>query len=238
MHIDANTPQEDREAAFKAVEAGTLKGLCNFGVLGTGFDLPILGCGILAFASDSLRKVIQVCGRMLRSHPTKTDCIIIDHGSNIYRHGWPTEDRDWSLNPDETIRERAAKKAAAENSEPREPICCPKCGAMRDSGRKCLECGHEHKRSGMKVRTVDGQLKELRPKDVKKKKQADDIGKAWLQCLAAMAWRNGTIKQAMAYFKSKTGRWPDGLSPVPDRSQWDMRVNVVYPGFVRRKAQS
>jgi DNA repair protein RadD len=233
-HIDGETPKGERETAFRAVESGDLRGLCNFGVLGTGFDLPILGCGILAFASDSRRKVIQVCGRMLRAHPSKRDCILIDHGGNVYRHGWPTADCEWSLDPNETIKEREAKRQAANPSEPREPICCPKCSTMRDKGRKCLACGHEHKRNGMKVKTVDGVLKELKPKDVKKAKQADDGNKLWMQCLAAMAYRGGTISAARVLYKQKMGHWPDAYDKS-DYSERNMKVAVRYPGFIKRK---
>jgi len=237
-HVDADTPQDERDEHYGAVESGKIKVLCNYGVLTTGFDLPCLGCGILAFATNSVVKYLQVCGRMFRPHPSKQEAILIDHGGNVHRHGWPTEDRDWSLDTSKTIQELDIERREREQ-KPREPICCPKCGAMRDCGPKCTNCGHEHKRTGLKVRMSDGTLAEI--KRSKPKRQVSDRQKTWMSILAACAYRNLPCSSATAIYHRQFNEWPDkdGVSPIPPWEKRGLLVRNVYPNFIRpRKAKA
>jgi DNA repair protein RadD len=238
IHVDAETPQEERQAAYDAVRRGEVKGLCNYGILTVGFDLPCLGCGILAFATASLVKYLQVCGRIIRSDEGKRDAIIIDHGGNVRRHGWPTEDHNWSLDATEsTVTERDNEKAAKEEN-PREPICCPNCGAMRERGPECASCGHKHKKHGEKIRTVEGKIVEVTPKELKKQKQTIDKGRLWAECIAKAANRNGTVKMAAVLFKQKAGHWPPrDVKPMPEQHERGIKLRVLYPGFAGQKTQ-
>lgn len=235
-HIDADTPAAEREQAFRDIENGSLQGLCNFGVLGVGFDLPMLSCGILAFATGSLVKYMQVAGRLIRIHDSKQDCIIIDHGGNVRRHGWPTEDHEWSLDTDETVEVRDEKKREKEK-KPREPICCPKCAAMRPGGPECPACGHKHTRSGAKVRTVSGEFREVKTKDVKKADSKGADQRTWMTCLAIAARKGGNAWMAKMIYASKTGKQADGMQPMPASHQMMMPVGIVYPGFLRGRAK-
>lgn len=233
-HIDADTPAEEREEAFRGLDCGELAGLCNFGVLGVGFDLPRLSCGILGFATGSLVKFLQVSGRLLRTHNSKNDCVLIDHGGNVRRHGWPTEDHSWSLDSEEAIEVRDEARREKDN-KPREPICCPKCAAMRESGPVCPACGHKHTRQGAKVRTVHGEFREVKTRDVKKADTKDELQRVWMACLAIAARRSGNAHMAKAIFASKTHQAADNMRPMPQAHQMGMPVGLVYPGFVRRR---
>lgn len=232
-HIDADTPQDEREAAFEAVENGKCKILCNFNVLTTGFDLPILSCEILAFYTDSLRKYLQATGRVLRTYPGKDDSLILDHGDNVRRHLWPTHDHQWDLNPDEEVELRDLKERKEKGE--REPICCPKCGAMRETGRVCTNCGHKHEKSGVKVINEDGKLEEIQPKDAALAKEKPPEQKVWMQCLAIAAHKGGSFYQAQALYRLKTKKNPVGVNPWPQEHQWGLKVSVVFPKFIRRK---
>ena len=234
-HVDADTPASEREEAFRDVERGEIRGLCNFGVLGVGFDLPILACGILGFATGSLVKHLQVAGRLLRTHNSKSDCIIIDHGGNIRRHGWPTEDHCWSLDSEETVEVRDEIRREKEN-KPREPICCPKCAAMRESGPVCPACGHKHTKQGAKVRTVHGEFREVKTKELKKADATADLQKQWMKALAIAARRGGNAYMAKMLFAKFTKQQADHMQPMPQPHQMMMPVGVVYPGFCRGKA--
>lgn len=234
LHIDSDTPQEERDEAFAAVVRGDVRVLCNFGVLTVGFDLPCLGAAVLAFSTNSLVKYLQVCGRVLRPFPGKTDAIIIDHGDNVRRHMWPTEDHDWRLHQDEPIAEREAEKR---EKQERELITCYECGALRKSGPVCDHCGAQRQRRGSLVRTRSGELEEIKPRQVKAQTPTPrDESKLWMNCLAMAANRGGTITQARVIFNKSCGHYPPPhIQPMPPRSDWNIRVAKLYPGFVRRK---
>ena len=233
-HIDADTDDEERKEIFRQLRNGQLKVVTNFGVLTTGWDEPCVSCGILAFATDSLVKYLQVAGRVLRTFPGKEDALIIDHGDNVRRHGWPTEDHEWSLDPEEKIRDREFK--AREKNKERELICCPKCGAMRESGPKCTNCGHQHKKTGVKILNQDGELIEIKPTKVRREVQRDGLQREWMRCLAIAARKNGSFYLAKLLFAKKTKQVADGMSPMPERHKLSMKVAAVYPGFIRKKA--
>lgn len=236
-HVDADTPDDERKEIFRQLRDGYLKVVTNFGVLTTGWDEPCVQCGILAFATDSLVKYLQVAGRVLRPFPGKEEALIIDHGDNVRRHGWPTADHDWSLDPDEKIQEREFK--AREKKGEREPICCPKCGAMRESGPKCINCGHQHHKTGAKIINQDGELIEIKASKVKKQSSADALQKTWMSCLAIAAHKGSNFYAAKMIFASRTKKPADGMSPMPEKHQMMMPVGAVYPGFIRRgKAKS
>lgn len=233
--VDADTPPDERSGIFGDLEAGRTRGIFNCDVLSTGADFPYISCGILAFATASLTRLLQRTGRCFRPFPGKTDCVLIDHGGNVHRHGWPQEDRDWTLDPDKKIQELDAERREREEIA-REPICCPKCGAMRETGPKCLNCGHEHKRTGMKIKFRDGRIEAYKPK--KRPKQATDEQKAWMQILAVCAYRNLPCSAASAMFKRKTGHWPEqaGVGPLIPWEKHGVLVKLLYPNFIRRKA--
>lgn len=235
-HIDKDTEQDERDDIFARTESGKNRIICNFGVLTVGWDMPCVSCIDMAFATNSLVKFLQVTGRGLRGHPGKKDCIIIDHGANVDRHGWPTEDRDWSLNPESKMRE-SDEQRRKEDHKPREPICCPKCGAMRESGPKCLNCGHKHVKSGLKMRMQDGTLKEIKRR--KPKRVVSDKQKSWMRCLAVCARKGYSYSAACQMYVREFGRWPeaDGVKPTAEAHARKTSVALLWPGFVRGKKQ-
>lgn len=230
-HIDAETCQAEREDVFSALESGCTKVVCNVGVVTTGVDLPFLSCLSMAFASASLGKVLQVAGRVLRICDGKQDAIIIDHGGNIYRHGWPTEDHEWKLNPDSTVEEW--DKEAERKAKQQEMIACSACGALRRGGAKCPHCGHGHVRSGQSVLFEDGHLEEIEHKQ--KAKEVADGEKLWKQCLGVAAHRNGSVTMARVMYQQKSGHWPDQWDITP-RNKQSCKVADLYPGFRRRRS--
>jgi len=231
-HIDASTPPEQRAEAFAAVESGDVQGLINCAVLDRGFDLPKLSCCILAKPTKRLRTYMQMVGRVLRPHADKGDAILIDHSGAVYEHGWPTSDHEWTLD-DQADVEREREKSETETRE-REPYCCPECACMWESGHSCPNCGFTHRKRGQPVTTKDGELRELKRSKVKTKAKGAPE-KEWMRALAVAANRGGTVRSAMAMFRSRTSNWPDGLTPMPPQAQWDVKVATLYPGFVRRK---
>lgn len=64
-----------------------LRWLCNVDVLTTGFDAPCIDCIAILRATMSAGLFAQICGRGFRIHPEKSDCLVLDFGQNIKRHG-------------------------------------------------------------------------------------------------------------------------------------------------------
>ncbi len=109
-----------------------LKYLVNVGVLTTGFDAPAIDCVALLRPTNSAGLYYQMVGRGFRLSPDtgKTDCLILDYGGNIMRHG-----------PVDMIRvdEPAGRKGNG-GAPVRE---CPQCQSVFHAGRTaCPDCGY------------------------------------------------------------------------------------------------
>ncbi len=234
VHMDADTEQTEREDAFGKLKDGTVSVLTNFAILRTGVDLPFISCGQLAVSMNSLNTYLQTCGRFLRTSPLKSDAVIIDHGGNIFRHGWPDQDHAWSLHAPGTVQER--DKEVAKKSPPKEALTCQRCGAIRGIGQVCKNCGHTKVRRGELVKFADGTLREVVKKDKLPPKPITDRQKAWNRALGQAARRNGTIDTARLLFVKAMNEWPQAtLDYMPGKHQFKVKVAELYPGFVRKK---
>jgi len=106
-----------------------LKFLVNVNVLTTGFDAPNVDCVVLLRPTASPGLYYQMVGRGFRLHPDKTDCLILDYGDNILRHGPVDAIRI-------TTRDSASQEAPAKE--------CPKCRAVVHAAYStCPDCGFE-----------------------------------------------------------------------------------------------
>lgn len=78
---------EFRAETLEKFKAGKIKYLVNVGVLTTGFDAPNIDCVALLRPTASPGLYYQMVGRGFRLHPDKENCLILDFGGNIVRHG-------------------------------------------------------------------------------------------------------------------------------------------------------
>jgi len=112
-----------------------IKFMVNCDVLTIGFDYPAIDCVVLLRPTCSPGYYYQMCGRGLRVHPSKDDCLVLDYGENIVRHG-PID----KIKPASTGGERD-KNSPAPCKE------CPSCAAIiMTSNTVCPECGWEFTR--------------------------------------------------------------------------------------------
>lgn len=142
-HLDGDTPKEERKRIINAFAAGEILVLWNVSLFGEGFDLSAVAdtdvtidCVILNRKTQSLSLFLQMVGRALRPSPGKV-AVILDHGGNVQVHGFPDDEREWSL----AGREKGAK--AANDNAPPPPITCDGCFAQirRPAPPCCPECG-------------------------------------------------------------------------------------------------
>ncbi len=139
FHIDAETPQDERQAAFAAVADGSLKVLCNYGVLGRGFDCPVISCVIVERETKSLTTWIQIVGRGLRSYLGKTDCVVIDLGENVHRFGcFVTDPPEWTL---DGKRDPQVEREEKLEAKPRKDVTCSQCHLVYKAAARCPGCG-------------------------------------------------------------------------------------------------
>ena len=114
-----------------------LKYLCNVGVLTTGFDAPNTDCVVLMRPTQSPGLLLQMAGRGLRLSPEtgKTNCLVLDYGGNILRHG-----------PLDTIRPKEQGSGGGGEAPAKK---CPQCSAIIHAGYgRCPECGYEFPTQG------------------------------------------------------------------------------------------
>lgn len=85
--IFGDTPSDERAETLRAFKAGEIKYLVNVDVLTTGFDAPNVDCVAVLRPTMSPGLWVQMVGRGFRLSPGKTDCLVMDFGGNVKRHG-------------------------------------------------------------------------------------------------------------------------------------------------------
>ena len=242
-YVDGSTPDDERRAMFRALNNGILQYICNVGVVERGTDIPRIACVQLCVAIGSVVRYLQMIGRGSRVHPSKQDCLVLDHGGNIARHQFFEDHRDWVL--DTTSKE-------AQDAGTRPTIKCPRCPAIYRGG-KCRNCGYEPtpKERRAEGLVFDGtELKPIVRKDRKepKKKTCEELMTSALY-RAAMSGR--TYRQAIGIAKGmaeKQGtklRVPSTLTVagrtikmVPfGHEDGSRRVSALFDGFFARSRQ-
>lgn len=119
----------ERAETLKRFKEGVLKYLVNVNVLTTGFDAPNIDCVALLRPTNSPGLYYQMVGRGFRLDPTKDNCLVLDFGGNILRHG-PVDALE--------IKDRSSGGGEAPAKE------CPQCQAVIHAAYSlCPECGYE-----------------------------------------------------------------------------------------------
>jgi len=175
-----NTP--DRDQIVAAFGDGTLQILVTVDVVSEGFDIPAASCAILLRPTQSLGLYLQQVGRVLRPSPGKSTALVLDHVGNVTRHGFPDDDRDWTLA--DGVRRNAAASAPSVRT-------CPECFAAFKPAPQCPVCSAVCAPIKSRViREMAGELTELRREAVRAAKR--DQGRArTLPELLALAKQRG-----------------------------------------------
>ena len=130
-HIDGSTPKAERDAILKRLETGELELVTNCMVLTEGWDMPEVGCCILARPTKQIGLYRQMVGRVLRTAPGKTNAIVLDHSGAVHRLGLVEDRVEWTLAPDRKAEVPAQLKRTAAGIE---PCACAECDALRWPG--------------------------------------------------------------------------------------------------------
>lgn len=85
--LDATHSKSERERKLSDFESGKLRALCNVGILTTGYDFPALDCIAFLRSTMSPGLYLQMAVRGMRTHPGKTDCLVLDFAGVVESHG-------------------------------------------------------------------------------------------------------------------------------------------------------
>ena len=85
--LDATHSKSERERKLADFESGKLRALCNVGILTTGYDFPALDCIAFLRSTMSPGLYLQMAVRGMRTHPGKTDCLVLDFAGVVESHG-------------------------------------------------------------------------------------------------------------------------------------------------------
>lgn len=127
-YLDGKTSSEDRARLIAEFQRGTLRYLVNVNVLTTGFDAPNVDLVALLRPTMSPGLYYQMVGRGLRTHPGKADCLVMDFGGNIDRHG-----------PIDRIEAKAKEEREAAGKAPTKE--CPRCDKESPISARFCSCG-------------------------------------------------------------------------------------------------
>lgn len=126
--IAGETLPFERDETLRRLGNGDLKYLCNVNVLTTGFDAPNIDCVALVRPTLSPGLYYQMIGRGFRLHPGKADCLVLDFGGNVLRHG-----------PVDALQVTAQTNGTGEAPAKE----CPECRALIHAAYAlCPDCGH------------------------------------------------------------------------------------------------
>lgn len=231
----ASTP-EMRAEVLRMSESGEIKVICNRFILREAIDMPWLYHGIFATVMGATTSALQSVGRLQRFFAAYDKKIMQDHGGFYWRHGDPNSDRVWKLGDTNQSHQKERIDKLTKGEEP-EGKCCPECNTWRQSGPVCPHCGHAHKLSVRKVRSVSGRLKKMTGEVYRKPSNKDQSQQIWTSALYATAKLNRPVSQAaalasgMARKRGVDMRWGDLRNAPPMKSdpRWHLPVRVVFP---------
>lgn len=123
------TPAAERDRILDDYKASRLRAVVNVSVLTTGFDAPETDLLAVLRPTQSTGLWVQIAGRGMRIAPGKSNCLVLDFGGNVRRHG-----------PIDRVNPKAQGTGNGEAlAKP-----CPECATLLWLGaRECPECGYE-----------------------------------------------------------------------------------------------
>ena len=156
-HIDGGTPKPERDATLARLASGEIELVTNCMVLTEGWDMPEVGCCILARPTKKMGLYRQMIGRVLRPADGKADAIVLDHSGAVFRHGFVEDPVEWTLDPD---RHAASPTHQQPRRERRHRGCSNARNAarVRVAGEPAGHCGFLPQRPPRAGPFCDGEL--------------------------------------------------------------------------------
>ncbi len=186
----------------------SIMGLIATDILTKGFDVSDVMIGVSARPfSKSLASHIQQMGRVMRKHPEKEFALWLDHSGNYLRF-----QEDWEdvyANGVNELDEGKEKPRKEPTDKEKEAAKCPRCSAFWPGNADACACCGFVRPQRSNVTEKPGELTELKPGEVAKKRAEHQ--EFYSQLLGLAEERN--YKPGWAYYKfqEKFGAAPKGL---------------------------
>jgi len=130
-YVSGDMPNAERDQVILDFKQGRTRALVNCQVLTTGFDHPVIDAVVMLRPTLSPGLYVQMIGRGLRMHESKTDCLVLDCGGNVKRHGFI---------------DQVSAPVRGKGSQVPQPAPvkeCPQCSSFLPINLLvCSECGH------------------------------------------------------------------------------------------------
>jgi DNA repair protein RadD len=240
-HLDGDTPTTEREAILDRLASGETEVVTNCMVLTEGWNMPAVGCCILARPTKQMGLFRQMVGRVLRPADGKPDAIVLDHSGAVFRHGLPEDHVEWTLDVDQrAVNPAQAKRNRGEAPKLRE---CPSCKTVM-AIPPCHACGWMPQPRARDVDIEDGNLGLVLGGKARTLVYSEGDRKSFFQQLRAVQQMRGYKKGWAAHkFKDKFGTFPpwsyNDLPPaVPSDAllRWVRSRNIAYAKATRGAA--
>ena len=217
-HIDSYMSKKEREQTVKDFKDGYIKVLFNVGILDKGFDYPEASCLIMARPTKSLMLYIQQGGRVLRTHDSKQDAIILDHAGNTQAHGFLTDELPQELDDGTKRKVESTKKVQEEKGS-----ICPSCAYVKKrTVFTCPCCGFVPKKKDAGIDVTQGELLEV----TRQKVTSVDKQNLYSELLYVEVEKGYKRGFAAQMYRNKCGVWPKGLNDIP-RIPSDDTLNFI-----------
>ncbi|MEJ7728195.1 MAG: DEAD/DEAH box helicase family protein [Polyangiaceae bacterium] len=204
LHVDSDTPSEQRTWAVLALEDGSLDVICNFRLFVEGVNVRRAAVVMLASAFSHDGPYLQSIGRGRRVHASKPLCLVLDLRGNIHRRGHPDLDREYSLTG---VACRPVEALTA-------VVCCKSCLSWQRPFRTCRECGA----ALPPPKPPRVSKKELREQRLARVPRSGDAWERWVQLVETQRDRGYKPQWAAIQWHQTTGAWPRfTVAMVPER---------------------
>jgi len=210
-YVTGDMSRADRDSRIDGFKKGMYKALVNCSVLTTGFDHPAIDAVIMLRPTMSPGLYVQMVGRGLRLHESKTNCLVLDFGGNVVRHGFIDNVQAPVKGPKRTGDFEPPTKSCEScgTFSPINTAVCPECGTKFPISERQAEV-HAHAGPMMS--------KEVKPvmRDVKEVYYSKHIGKSGVPTLR-VDYSFGLSRvseyiclEHQGYAKSKADLWWSG----------------------------
>lgn len=214
--VEGGTLPLERASILDRFKRGQVRWLVNVDVLTTGFDAPNVDAIAILRATASPGLFAQIVGRGLRTAPGKEDCLILDFGENVKRHG-SIDAIDYGKPRTPAARKPRDPSDVDENSK-----ICPACDSAIPKTDRVCECGFafpvREPNHGREADTRTQILSTGEPETFTIKDAA-----------ATRHDKEGKLPSMRITYNVEEGNMPFGLS------EW---ICIEHTGFARSKAEA
>ena len=238
--LHGGTPPLERQYILSAFKSGSIRWLVNCEVATTGLDVPSIDVIALMRPTKSAGLFVQMVGRGLRLHPSKTDCAVLDYGNLLVTHG-----------PVDLITAKSGTRGQGGGEAPKKtcPHCseqchvsmsiCPNCGGDLPTAPKHEDDKHEDKPSDAPVLS-SGKVFEDEVIAIGDTTWERHMGKSGMPVLKVSYWKPGESPTSITSVRRRPEGvdWVciehDGFALMKAEKWWALRSNDPFPESVNQ----